>query len=95
MLQSFQEIVHRGYHLHTTGQQCIFARTFEVADGNTLLAILFPAERHAATDVLYQHLAPFCFSGIDVVAFFVGVLGGDGERRRSSVDLWDDDTGIL
>ena len=95
LLQSFQEIVHRGNHLHTTGQQRIVARTFEVADGNTLLAILFPAERHAAADVLHQHLAPFCFSGIDVVAFFVGVLGGDGKRRCTTVDLWDDDAGIL
>ena len=95
MLQPFQEIIHRGNHFHTTCQKRILTRTFEVADGYTFLAILLPAERHAATDVLYQHLAPFCFSGIDVVAFFVGVLGGDGKRRCTTVDLWDDDAGIL
>ena len=45
--------------------------------------------------MFHQHLAPFCLGGIDVITFLVGVLGGDAERCRTTVNLGNDDTGIL
>ena len=95
LTKPFQEIIHRRYHLQTTCQKRIFARSLEIANGYAFLAVLLLTERHVAADVIHQHLAPFCFSGIDVIAFLIGILCGNRERCRAAVNLRNDDTGVL
>ena len=45
--------------------------------------------------MLDQHLAAFHFGRVDVVAFVVGILCGDGKGSRAAVNLGYDDACVL
>ena len=45
--------------------------------------------------MIHQHLAPFYFCCIDVIAFAVGVLGCNAVGGCATINLRDDDAGIL
>ena len=93
--QSFQEVIHRWYHLHAAGQQGILSRALEVADGDAFLLVPLGAKGHVPLHVVHQCPAALHLGSTPVIPLGVFVLCADAVGRHAAVNLGNHDARVL